>query len=71
MRIASTRSKNEACKRTIKSNLTDLAGLGIAGSLDLVSTSLCESNAEHPEGVVVSGLDIHMSLDKCLPLTHK
>lgn len=56
---------------TLYSNLADLAGLGIAGSLDLVSTSSCESNAEHPEGVVVSSLNIYMGLNQCLPLAHK
>ena len=48
--------------------LTDLARLSIASSLDLVSTSLGEGDAEKPQCVVVSGFDINMGLDQSLPL---
>merc|ERR1719477_533692 len=30
----------------------------------------CESNAENPEGVAISGLDVTVGLDECLPLLH-
>jgi len=49
-------------------DLADLAGLRVGGPLDLVRTSLGEGNAEHPEGVVVCGLDIDMGLNQSLPL---
>jgi hypothetical protein len=51
--------------------LSDLAGLSIAGTLHLVGASLSEANAEQPEHVIVSGLNINMGLNKCLPLFYK
>jgi hypothetical protein len=47
--------------------LTDLGGLCIAGTLHLVGSPLCESNAKQPQHVVVSGLHINMGLNQCLP----
>lgn len=54
-----------------QTDLTNLTGLGIAGSLDLICTSLSKCNTEHPKGIVISGLDIDMSLNQCLPLSHQ
>jgi hypothetical protein len=51
--------------------LSDLAGLGVAGTLHLVGASLGETNAEHAEHVVVSSLHVHMSLNQRLPFPHK
>lgn len=52
-------------------NLTDLAGLCITGSLDLVCTSLGKSNAEQPQAVIVSSLNINMRFNQSLPLAHQ
>ena len=49
-------------------DLADLAGLSVGGPLYLVRTSLGEGNAEHPQSVVVRGLDINMGLNQSLPL---
>ena len=51
--------------------LTDLAPLGVAGALHLIGTSFGEANTEQPEHVVVSCLDIHMSLNEGLPLLNQ
>lgn len=51
--------------------LTDLAGLSIASTLDLVGTSLGETDAEHPQRVAVCGLHINMGFDQSLPLLHQ
>ena len=45
--------------------------MSIASSLDLVSTSLGEGDAEKPQCVVVSGFDIDMRLDQSLPLLNQ
>jgi hypothetical protein len=36
-----------------------------------VRASLGKAKAEHEEHVVVSSLNIHISLNKCLPFPHK
>ena len=51
--------------------LTDLAPLGVAGALHLIGASFGEANAEKSEHVVVSCLDIYMSLNEGLPLLHQ
>lgn len=48
-----------------------MAGLGITGPLDLVLTPLSESNAEHPQTVIVSSLHIHMSFNHGLPFPYQ
>lgn len=53
------------------SYLSDLAGLSIAGPLDLVRTPLGEANAEHPECVIVCRLHIHMSFNQRLPFPYQ
>ena len=45
--------------------------MSIASSLDLVSTSLGEGDAEKPQCVVVCGFDIDMRLDQSLPLLNQ
>lgn len=67
----STPNQIKGGNRTWNTNLTNLTGLGITGSLDLVCPPLCKSNAEHSQGVVVSSLDIHMGLNQCLPPAHQ
>lgn len=49
--------------------LSDLAGLSITGSLHLVTASLGKANAEHSQGIIISGLNIHMSFNESLPFT--
>jgi len=53
------------------SYLSDLACLSIASALHLIGPPLGEPNAEKPQHVIISGLDIDMSLDKCLPLLNQ
>ena len=49
----------------------DLGGSGVGGLLDLVWTTLGESNAEHAEEVIIGGLDGDVGLDESLPLADK
>ncbi len=49
-------------------DLAHLAGLGVAGALDLVLALLGEGDAEHAQHVAVGGLHVHVGLDQRLPL---
>ena len=53
------------------SYLSNLAGLCVASPLNLIWKSLGESNAEHPQCVVISGLDIHVSFNQRMPLPNQ
>jgi hypothetical protein len=48
-----------------------LATLSIAGALDLIVPSPGEANAEHAQGIVVSGFNINMCFDESLPFPHQ
>lgn len=52
-------------------DLPDLGRLGIGGLLDLVGSSLGESNGEKADEVVIGGLDDDVGLDKGLPLANE
>jgi len=47
---------------------SDLRCLSVGGLLDLVGSSLGESNREHSKEVSVGGLDIDVSFNQSLPL---
>ena len=51
--------------------MSDLACLSIGSVLHSVGPPLGEPSAEQPQHVVISGLDIDMSLNKCMPLLHQ
>jgi len=51
-----------------KCYLTDLGGLCIASTLHLVGSPLCKPDAEEPQHVAISGLNINMGLNQGLPL---
>ncbi|GIM03205.1 hypothetical protein Vretimale_8005, partial [Volvox reticuliferus] len=54
--------------RHLLADLADLRALGVAGALNLALPLLCERDAEHAQGVAISGLHVHMRLNQCLPL---
>lgn len=51
------------------SDLSDLRRFGVGGLLDLVESSLGETNSEQSEDVTVGGSDVDGSLDQCLPFS--
>ena len=59
-----------SCIQPIKSwYLSNLARLGVASPLYLVTASLSEANTEHPQGVTIGGLHIYMSFNQSLPFS--
>jgi len=55
----------------LSSDLTDLGGLGIAGLLLLVGSSLSEAKGENTQVIAISGLHVNVSLNESLPLPAK
>merc|ERR1719370_2357618 len=51
-------------------NVSHLPSLGVGSLLGGQLLLACESNAEDPEGVAISGLDVAVGLDQGLPLLH-
>lgn len=51
------------------SDLSDLGRFGVGGLLDLVESTLGESNSEKTENVAIGGSDIDRGLDQGLPFT--
>lgn len=55
----------------LESNGSDLRRSGVCGLLDLVGSSLGESDGEEADEVVVGGLDGDVGLNEGLPLSHE
>jgi hypothetical protein len=45
--------------------------LSIAGALDLIVPPPGEADAEHAQGIVISGFNINMCFNKSLPLPYQ
>lgn len=52
----------------LAADLTDLGGLSVGSTLDLVGRALGEGNGKQADEVVVAGLDGDLALDQSLPL---
>lgn len=62
-------SLNDICH--LSSNGSDLRRRCVSGLLDLIRASLCESDGEEADKIIIGGLDSNIGLDKRLPLANE